>query len=50
MMSLKQQELKFGPNNTPVRTNTGSGSITGSDPILTIIFLFFLFFLSSCYF
>ena len=28
----------------PVRTNTGSGSITGSDPILTIILIFFFFF------
>ena len=27
-----------------VRTNTGSGSITGSDPILTIILIFYFIF------
>ena len=37
--------IKIVISGQAVRTNTGSGSITGSDPILTIIIFFYFFFL-----
>ena len=42
------QKLSLGCNDRGVRTNTGSGSITGSDPVFCAMVIFSSIFYSLC--